>query len=171
MHTLDTIITKGCQLILWLTMSIIFSILCINTLMRYVLGSGMQWANEVPEMLFPWLVMAGVVLAAVTGSHITTTFLRDKISPHAQRWLSVVVWSVVTVLYGTLSVATFKMLSIVHDEMSAILGVPQSVTFGCVMLGMVCLMLLAIKDTVVAWKTPAATHAAINAAAGPNANY
>lgn len=171
MHKLDAIITKGCQLILWLTMSIIFSILCINTLMRYVLGSGMQWANEVPEMLFPWLVMAGVVLAAVTGSHITTTFLRDKISPNAQRWLTVMVWSVVTVLYGTLSFATFKMLSIVHDEKSAILGVPQSVTFGCVMLGMVCLMLLAIKDTVVAWKTPAATHASINAAAGPNANY
>jgi len=74
MHKLDAIIAKGCQFILWLTMSIIFSILCINTLMRYAFGSGMQWANEVPEMLFPWLVMAGVVLAAVTGSHITTTF-------------------------------------------------------------------------------------------------
>jgi TRAP-type C4-dicarboxylate transport system permease small subunit len=171
MHKLDAIIIKGCQLILWLTMSIIFSILCINTLMRYVFGSGMQWANEVPEMLFPWLVMAGVVLAAVTGSHITTTFLRDKISPHAQRWLSVVVWSAVATLYATLSVATFKMLSIVHDEKSAILGVPQSVTFGCVMLGMLCMMLLAIKDMVVAWKTPAATLAASNAAAGPNTNY
>ena len=171
MHKLDVIITKGCQLILWLTMSIIFSILCINTLMRYVLGSGMQWANEVPEMLFPWLVMSGVVLAAVTGSHITTTFLRDKISPHAQRWLSVVVWIAVAVLYGTLSVATFKMLSIVHDEKSAILGVPQSVTFGCVMLGMICLMLLAFKDAIVAWKMSAATHAAINAGAAPNANY
>jgi TRAP-type C4-dicarboxylate transport system permease small subunit len=171
MHKLDAIITKGCQLILWLTMSIIFSILCINTLLRYVFGSGMQWANEVPEMLFPWLVMAGVVLAGVTGGHITTTFLRDKISPHAQRWLSMLVWGLVTVLYATLSLATFKMLSIVHDEKSAILGVPQSVTFGCVMLGMLCLMLLAIKDLVVAWKTPAATLAAINAAAGPNANY
>ena len=171
MHKLDAIITKGCQLILWLTMSIIFSILCINTLLRYVFGSGMQWANEVPEMLFPWLVMAGVVLAGVTGGHITTTFLRDKISPHAQRWLSMLVWGLVTVLYATLSLATFEMLSIVHDEKSAILGVPQSVTFGCVMLGMLCLMLLAIKDLVVAWKTPAATLAAINAAAGPNANY
>jgi TRAP-type C4-dicarboxylate transport system permease small subunit len=171
MHKLDAIIAKGCQFILWLTMSIIFSILCINTLMRYAFGSGMQWANEVPEMLFPWLVMAGVVLAAVTGSHITTTFLRDKISPHAQRWLSVVVWGVVSVLYGTLSLATFKMLSIVHDEKSAILGVPQSVTFGCVMLGMVCLMVLAIKDTIVAWKTPAATLAATYAATGPNTNY
>ena len=26
---------------------------------------GLQWANEVPELLFPWLVMAGVVLAAL----------------------------------------------------------------------------------------------------------
>ena len=85
MRKLDDIIIKGCQFILWLTMSIIFAILCVNTLLRYVLGSGMQWANEVPEMLFPWLVMAGVVLAAVTGSHITTTFLRDKISTLANQ--------------------------------------------------------------------------------------
>lgn len=171
MQKLDAIILRGCQLILWLTMSIIFSILCINTLMRYALGSGMQWANEVPEMLFPWLVMAGVVLAAVTGGHITTTFLRDKISPSAQRWLSVAVWGAVSLLYATLSFATFKMLSIVHDEKSAILGVPQSVTFGCVMLGMVCLMLLAIKDTIMALKTPAETLVAMHAAAGPNTNY
>jgi len=171
MQKLDDIIIKGCQVILWLTMSIIFAILCVNTLLRYVLGSGMQWANEVPEMLFPWIVMSGVVLAAVTGSHITTTFLRDKISPHAQRWLSVAVWSAVTMMYGTLSFATLKMLSIVHDEKSAILGVPQSVTFGCVMLGMICLMLLACKDVITALKTPAADLAKINSAAGPNVNY
>jgi TRAP-type C4-dicarboxylate transport system permease small subunit len=171
MRKLDDIIIKGCQFILWLTMSIIFAILCINTLLRYVLGSGMQWANEVPEMLFPWLVMAGVVLAAVTGSHITTTFLRDRISPYAQRWLSVSVWSAVTVMYATLSFATLKMLSIVHDEKSAILGVPQSVTFGCVMLGMVCLMLLAFKDVITVLKTPAAELAAINSKVGPNVNY
>ena len=79
MHKLDAIITKGCQLILWLTMSIIFSILCINTLLRYVFGSGMQWANEVPELLFPWLVMSGVVLAAEKGSHIATVFLVESV--------------------------------------------------------------------------------------------
>lgn len=171
MHKLDAILVRGCQIILWLTMSIIFVILCVNTLMRYALGGGMQWANEVPEMLFPWLVMAGVVLAAVHGGHITTTFLRDRLKPQAQRWLSVAVWSAVAALYATVSVATFKMLSIVHDEKSAILGVPQSVTFACVMLGMVCLMLLAFKDAITAFKTPAATLAANNLAAGPNANY
>jgi TRAP-type transport system small permease protein len=168
MQKLENIITRGCQMVLWLTMSIIFVILCVNTLMRYAFGSGMQWANEVPEMLFPWLVMSGVVIAAVEGAHITTTFLRDKLNPHAQRWLSVCVWITVTFLYATLSWATFKMLAIVHDEKSPILGVPQSVTFGCVILGMLCLMLLAVKDTITAIKTPAAAQSEVSAL---NAHY
>jgi TRAP-type transport system small permease protein len=168
MQKLENIISRGCQIVLWLTMSIIFVILCVNTLIRYAFGGGMQWANEVPEMLFPWLVMSGVVIAAIEGAHITTTFLRDKLSPHAQRWLSVGVWSAVTLLYATVSWATFKMLPIVHDEKSPILGVPQSVTFGCVMLGMLCLMLLAIKDMITAIKTPAAAQSEISA---PNAHY
>jgi TRAP-type transport system small permease protein len=168
MSKLENIITRGCQIVLWLTMSVIFVILCMNTLMRYALGSGMQWANEVPEILFPWLVMAGVVLAAIEGAHITTTFLRDKLNPRAQRWLSVGVWSAVALLYGTVSIATFKMLDIVHDEKSPILGLPQSVTFGCVILGMLCLMLLAIKDAITAIKTPAAAVREISA---PNVHY
>lgn len=168
MQKLENIISRGCQIVLWLTMSIIFMILCANTLIRYAFGGGMQWANEVPEMLFPWLVMSGVVIAAIEGAHITTTFLRDKLNPHAQRWLSAGVWSAVALLYATVSWATFKMLPIVHDEKSPILGVPQSVTFGCVILGMLCLMLLAIKDTITAIKTPAGDKSELSA---PNVHY
>jgi TRAP-type transport system small permease protein len=168
MHKLESIIVRGCQIVLWLTMGIIFVILCANTLLRYALGSGLQWANEVPEMLFPWLVMSGVVLAAVHGSHIATTFLRDKLQPGAQRWLSVGISIAVAALYATLTVATAKMLSVVHDEKSPILGIPASVTFGCVMLGMFCLMLLAIKDTITAIKTPAAAQSQISP---PNVHY
>jgi TRAP-type C4-dicarboxylate transport system permease small subunit len=62
--------------VLWVTTAVIFVILCANTVLRYTTGSSLQWANELPELLFPWLVMAGVVLAAQQGSHIATTFLR-----------------------------------------------------------------------------------------------
>ena len=62
---------------LWVSTSVIFVILCGNTVLRYATGSSLQWGNEVPELLFPWLVMAGVVLAAQHGAHITTTFLMD----------------------------------------------------------------------------------------------
>jgi TRAP-type C4-dicarboxylate transport system permease small subunit len=168
MQKLESAITRGCQLVLWLTVSIIFVILCANTLLRYAMGTGLQWANEVPEMLFPWLVMAGVVLASVHGGHITTTFLRDKLPPAAQRWLSVGVWVAVALLYATLSFATAKMLTVVHDEKSPILGIPASVTFSCVLLGMLCLMALAIKDVITAIKTPAAARTEVTP---PSAHY
>ena len=139
-----------CHVVLWLSMVAIFLILVANTVLRYASGSSLQWANEVPELLFPWLVMAGVVLAAVHGAHIATTFLMDAIPPAARRWVGVLSWLVVAGLYGTLAWATFRMLDIVHDEKSPILQLPGSLTYGCVMVGMVLLAVLALQS---AWRS------------------
>jgi TRAP-type transport system small permease protein len=126
-------------------------ILCANTVLRYATGSSVQWANEVPELLFPWLVMAGVVLAAVHGAHITTTFMMDVLPAKVRRVVTSASWLVVAGLYGTLAVATFRMLDIVHDEKSPILQLPGSITYACVMGGMVLLALLAVQSAWQAW--------------------
>jgi TRAP-type transport system small permease protein len=168
---LDSLITKLCYVILWATTTVIFFILCINTVYRFLGQNGMDWASEVPELLFPWLVMSGVVLAAVHGSHITTSFLRDRLKPAPQRFLAIFVWTLVAALYGVLCVATYKMLDIVKDEKSPVLGVPGSVTYGCVLFGMFLLFVLALKDCITAIKTPALEIAASNAAQQPNTNY
>jgi len=142
-------VVSVCRVVLWLSTVVIFGILVVNTVLRYATGTSVQWANEVPELLFPWLVMAGVVLAAVHGAHITTTFLMDALPAHARRVVTAVGWLVVAGLYGTLAVATFRMLEIVHDEKSPILHLPGSITYACVMLGMVLLAVLALQS---AWK-------------------
>lgn len=152
MQTLERGIVWIAQLILWITTVLIFVILCANTVLRYATGSSLQWANEVPEILFPWMVMGGIVIGAVHGSHITTSFLRERLAPGAQRLLSVVGSLLVCGLYGTLTVATWRMLEIVHDEKSPILGVPGSVTYGCVMGGMALLALLALGSAWRAWR-------------------
>ena len=61
--------------------------------------------------------------------------------------------SLVAALYATLSVSTWRMLEIVHDEKSPILQIPGSVTYACVMTGMVLLSILAL---IAAWR--AFTH-------------
>jgi len=139
-----------CQAVMWLTTAVIFLILCANTILRYVNGSSLQWGNEVPELLFPWLVMAGVVLAAVHGTHIATTFLADWLAPASRRVLAIAAWLAVAGLYATLSYATWQMLPIVHDEKSPILSVPSSLTYGCVLVGMLMLAVLALDS---AWQT------------------
>lgn len=135
-----------CQAVLWITTVAIFFILSGNTILRYTTGASLQWAAEVPELLFPWMVMAGIVLGAAHGAHITTSFLMDAVPGRLRRIVGVVVWLTVTGLYGGLGWATWQMLPIVHDEASPILSVPGSVTYGCVMVGMFMLALIALKS-------------------------
>jgi TRAP-type transport system small permease protein len=151
MSVIERAVVGLCRAVLWLSTAVIFVILCANTVLRYATGSSVQWANEVPELLFPWMVMAGVVLAAVHGAHITTTFMMDVLPAKARRVIASASWLVVAGLYGTLAVATFRMLDIVHDEKSPILQLPGSITYACVMGGMVLLAILALQSAWQAW--------------------
>jgi TRAP-type C4-dicarboxylate transport system permease small subunit len=164
MNLIERTISVMCQVLLWISTVVIFAILVGNTILRYATGASLQWANEVPELLFPWLVMSGVVLAAQHGAHITTSFLIDKMSGAVRRLLGVLGWIVVCVLYGTLTLATWRMLEIVHDEKSPILQIPGSVTYSCVMVGMALLAVLAVMSAWRAWvadpNTPMSTEPA-----------
>lgn len=159
MNTIERAVAALCQGVLWISTSVIFVILVANTVLRYATGASLQWANEVPEFLFPWLVMSGVVLAALQGAHITTTFLMDAVSARARRVVATLSWLAVAALYGTLSVSTFNMLEIVHDEKSPILQLPGSLTYGCVMAGMGLLALLALQSAWSSWFEPATAPA------------
>lgn len=157
-NALERVIVVACSVVLWVTTTVIFLILAANTLLRYVSGSSLQWANEVPELLFPWLVMAGVVLASEKGAHIATVFLVDSVGPGARRMIAVVAWGATAVLYAVLVRATWGMLEIVHDERSPILQIPGSVTYACVLVGMVLIALLALLAAWRAWRGQRVVH-------------
>lgn len=160
MNLIEKSIVGLSRVLLWITTTVIFIILVVNTVLRYATGSSLQWANELPELLFPWLVMSGVVLAAAHGAHITTTFLMEALPATVRRWVAVAAWLVVAVLYGKLALATWQMLEIVHDEKSPILQVPGSATYGCVMAGLAMLGLLALQSAWKAWTTSPAEQPA-----------
>lgn len=164
MNLIERGIAVLCQALLWISTVVIFVILAVNTILRYASGASLQWANEVPELLFPWLVMAGVVLAAMHGAHITTTFLMAKFSGLVRRAVGAGGWLVVSALYATLSVATLRMLEIVHDEKSPILQIPGSITYACVMGGMAMLSALALLS---AWRTWCSRDEDLNTPAAP----
>jgi TRAP-type C4-dicarboxylate transport system permease small subunit len=125
----------------------------------------------VPELLFPWLVMAGVVLAAAHGAHIATVFLLQALPAAARRVVTVVTWLVVAGLYLIVSWSTYGMLDIAHDEKSPILGVPGSLTYGCVMGGMVLMALLALLAAKRAWSSDPQAPAGGDAEAPPAAHW
>lgn len=143
-NALERAIVVICSSVLWVTIVLIFLILTANTLLRYASGTSLQWSNEIPELLFPWLVMSGVVLAAEKGAHIATVFLVEAVKASTKRGIEIISWSAVAVMYAVLVRATWNMLEIVHDERTPILLIPTSVTYGCLMAGMLMLALLAL---------------------------
>ena len=64
---------------LYVTLAVVFAILSANVALRYVAGTSLASASELPELLFPWMIMAGVVLAAQHGSHIAVVILTQKL--------------------------------------------------------------------------------------------
>jgi TRAP-type C4-dicarboxylate transport system permease small subunit len=131
---IERCIGATCRGVLYLTLGVIFVILSANVALRYVAGTSLASASELPELLFPWLIMAGVVLAAQHGSHIAVVILTQKLGA-ARRWVLAGGSLTVAILYASLAVIAWPLAEIAADERTPILQVPGSVTVWCLMLG------------------------------------
>ena len=159
---LERVISWLCHGILYVTTGAIFLILSANVILRYTTGTSLQWASEVPELLFPWLVMAGIVLATQHGTHISVVILIQRLSPMARRWTLVIGGLVTVALYALLAAAAWTLMPIANDELSPMLQVPGSVTVGSLLLGFILIAVLTLIQVRNAWSgtaDPAATPA------------
>lgn len=142
MHTFiartNKVIGMVCHAILYLTLTIMFVILSANVALRYAMGTSLSWASELPELLFPWLIMAGVVLGTQHGSHIAVVIVTQKLGA-SRRWVLAIGAVLVAVMYLGLCWAAWPLFEISSDEYTPMLKVPGSVTVGCLMGGFVLL--------------------------------
>ncbi len=132
---LNAVIGALCRGVLYLTMSVVFVILSVNVGLRYAAGTSLSWASELPEMMFPWLIMAGVVLAAQHGSHIAVVILTQRFPETLRRWVLSFGSLIVVGMYAYLVVQAWPLMEIAHDEKTPIMQVPGSVTVWALMLG------------------------------------
>lgn len=159
---LDAAVQAACRWILYITMVFLFVVLTINVILRYVAGTSMQWGGEIPELVFPWMVMAGVVLAAQHGAHISIVWLTEKFSPELRRIVKVANAAILMAGYSLLAWGTWTLLPIVHAEHSHVLGVPTSVTYGGMMVGFIALVITSLTQGVKVWTQPHADNVSQN---------
>jgi TRAP-type C4-dicarboxylate transport system permease small subunit len=147
-------IARVCAAILYVTFGAIFAILCTDVFLRYLSGSSLRWAAEIPELLFPWLVMSGVVLAAQHGAHIATTFLADTLRGAARRIVTAAGHVAIVAAYALLAVVTAQAIPIVADERSPLLQVPGYVTYACLLTGFSLIALVHLGELLRWTRTP-----------------
>lgn len=137
---LDKAVRGLCQVVIVLTGLALMATLGANVLARYLFASGgFDWAQEVPERLFPWFIMAGAALAVQGGGHIAVEWALEKLGREGRRWLLVVGQLLVLGAYVKLSVLALEVAEIASIERSPALGLSGAhgywaIVAGCVLI-------------------------------------
>jgi len=157
LHLVDRAIGAACRAILYLTLGVVFTILTANVVLRYLAGTSIASASELPELLFPWMIMAGVVLAAQHGSHIAVVIFTQKLGA-SRRWVLAGGSLVVAVLYAALAATAWPLMEIAADERSPVLQVPGSISVGCLVIGFAMLSIVTLCRLPEVWAGAEVPH-------------
>ena len=125
-----------CEGVLLLTGTALMGALTANVIARYVLATGgFDWAEEVPQQLFPWFIVAGVVLAVQRGGHIAVEWLMGKLGRGGKQSVLLAGHALVVLAYAWLCWQALVVADIVAIERSPALGLPGSTGYWAIAAG------------------------------------
>jgi TRAP-type C4-dicarboxylate transport system permease small subunit len=120
---IDRIITVAATSVAVLALVLLFLSLGAEVVVRYLTTQGLGWPSEMPNLLFPWLVMGGVVLAAQHGAHISVTLILDLLGPARARILLLVMQIVIAGTFFYLAYIGLAVIEITGTEVYPVTGV------------------------------------------------
>lgn len=123
--TLTNWINLSGAAIVVLTLGAMFLAVLANVILRYVFGSGVTWAYEIPSILFPWCIAGGLVMASAQGRNITVDMLAKVVPPFAQRVLAVAVNLFVSFVSAAVAYYSMPIIKASQYSRLAETGIPQ----------------------------------------------
>jgi TRAP-type C4-dicarboxylate transport system permease small subunit len=147
-RAIDTAIDWLSRWTLSVSGTVLLAVLLLGIALRYVFTESLPWATELPTLLFPVFVMAGIVLAAQHGQHVAVEFMINALPQGGRRALLVFVNLLVAVSYVILSNTIVDVLPIAASEHTPILGVPGTVVYGALLTGFALVVVTAVTATI-----------------------
>lgn len=145
---MDWVIAQFCRLLVLTTGIALLGILFANVIARYALATGgFDWAQELPERLFPWFIAGGVVLAAQAGGHMAVEWLLMRLGRSWRRALLFAGHALVIAAYCLLIVEALRVADIASIERSPVLGLSNSHGYWAVALTAALIALTTLMST------------------------
>lgn len=135
-------------LIVTLTTLAIGTTLMAGVVVRYFLGGSLAWGNELPVILFPWLIMGGVVMAAARHRHLGVDLVMRRLPPFAARTVMALIQLLIALLMGLLIQQSRGLLQFMQYQTTPVLSWPASWAFYSLPLGAAGVLLLAVMDLI-----------------------
>ena len=113
----------------------IFLALMAEVIVRYFTSAGLGWPNEVPNLLFPWLVMGGIVVGAQRGAHIAAEALRSRLDDTQLRILLAFINLLVAASFAFLAVLSLQVIAITKAQVFPMTGLGQAWAYSALLFG------------------------------------
>ena len=119
----DRTITLAATTVAIAALVAMFAALCAEVVVRYITKTSLGWPTELPNFMFPWLVMGGIVLAAQHGAHISVTLVLGKLGRGARRLLLLGMQLVAALTFFYLAWIGLEVIEITGSEVYPVTGV------------------------------------------------
>ena len=140
----DLTIEVSSKIIAVITLVVMFLSLMAEVIVRYVTNQGMGWPTEIPNLLFPWLMMSGIVLAAQYGKHIAVETIRAFLGKNLNRVLLMSLQVVIICTFFYLAQVGLFVIEITGSEVYPVTKVSAKWAYLSIIVGFVALGLTGI---------------------------
>lgn len=132
----DRLVGRICKFTVMTTGVVLLFAIIIGVIARYIIDvGGVDWAEELPKQIFPWFIMAGVVLALQTGNHIAVDLIYNYLNGPSKRVLVVTTNLFLCGAYAYLCLTALDVAEIAALERNPMLGTPNSLPFYALAIG------------------------------------
>ncbi|MEA5163007.1 TRAP transporter small permease subunit [Cereibacter johrii] len=150
LHSLATrtiaLIALSGKLIAVGTLVALFLALLVNVVLRYAVGSGIAWAYEIHALLLPWLVGAGILIAASRGGNIAITLLPDQMGPGARRILLIGIEAIILLIALSVLESSRPILKASTFQTLSTLGIKQIWGYSALVYAFVGMSVIALLE-------------------------
>ncbi|WP_135078935.1 TRAP transporter small permease [Terasakiella sp. SH-1] len=131
----DTVIRYASAVVLWGVFAAMLIPTFLNAFLRYTTDSSLVWSEQVIQLVFPWFIMAGAVLAAQHNRHIGVelfvSLLPDSVAKALKGVVQLIVIAacVIVVWYG------YEVTMFERGTYFTLIGVSQAVSYASLVVG------------------------------------
>ncbi len=126
---LDRVISILARSVVMITGLALLVLLFANVVARYAMGSGLSFAQELPERLFPLFIVAGIALGAQRGAHMAVEAVPELFNRRGKQAMYVLAQLAVILSNAVVLVVAVKVANISWIDLSPVLGLPASYSY------------------------------------------
>jgi TRAP-type transport system small permease protein len=87
-----------------------FTVICVNVVMRYAFSQPLYWAEELSNYLFVWIGFLSCANSVADGGHIRVTAFVNLLSGRANRWIALLMDGLLLAVFGIYILPSWRAL-------------------------------------------------------------